>query len=364
MKTSSLLKLFASACVAAICLASCGGNTGSEEEQTSVFDVKVRLINVGAEGGRLSVDYSIKGAKEGNTADVTASDDWIHLGKAYSTTFSIDVDKNESGEDRTGKVSMTCPGVQPLTLVISQSKEGSTSPTYNKFKIEVSEITTSSARVVITPVDAAETYLYSIVSKADYDKFSSPEKYIQRRVEQIKDLCAVYGVSPASFLTKGSFDTATLEAGRKTTIFDNTTYYAAAFDLSFDAKGNASYSGKIDLCEFHSKKATPVNMSFSLNMSGTHLNVSSTSASDTWICDALTKESWDEFASPEEVAHTYISQMTQYGSLTLYSGSQSVNVANSLSEKGKEYVAFAVGYRQSDTDGGLTTEVKYITFKY
>lgn len=105
-------------------------------------------------------------------------------------------------------------------------------------------------------------------------------------------------------------------------------------------------------------------MTLSLSVSGTHLNVTSSSSGDTWICDVVSKDAWDEFSLPEDAAHTYISTMTQYGALTLYKGSQSVDVSGSLTERGKEYVAFAVGYRQSDTDGGLTTEVEYITFKY
>lgn len=368
MKIPSLLRLTALACAAAIVFAACGGNAEDNEEPTSTFDVKVKLLSIGSEGGKLAVDYSIKGSKEGNTAEVSTDKDWIHLGKTYSTTFSFNVDKNETGEDRTGEIKMTCKGVQPLTLVVSQGKEGSSSQAYNKFKIEVSEITTSSARVVITPVNAAETYLYSIVSKADYDKCSDDVDYIKKRIDQIKELSAVSGAKPASFLNSGNFDTSKLTSANKQTVYDNTVFYAVAFDLAFDDKGTPSYSGKLDKVEFRTKKATPVNMTLTLNMSGTYLNVSSSSSSDTWICDVTTKESWDELPTPEDVAHTYVNTMLQYsavtGGLTLYKGNQSVNVENSLTEKGKEYVAFAVGYRQSDTDGGLTTEVKYITFKY
>ena len=32
--------------------------------------------------------------------------------------------------------------------------------------------------------------------------------------------------------------------------------------------------------------------------------------------------------------------------------------------KGEKYVAYAVGYRDSATDGGLTTDVKFIEFTY
>ena len=369
MKISSIFRLIASAFVSAACLVSCGGSgSGGDEEPTSTFDVKNRLVSVTSEGGNISVDYGIKGPKEGNTAELSTDADWIHLGKVYSTTFSFTADKNDSDSDRTGEIKMTCTGVQPLTLVVSQGKKGSASPTYNKFKIEVSEITTSSARVVITPVDAAETYLYSIVSKADYDKCSDDVDYIKKRIDQIKELSAMSGAKPAAFLNSGNFDTSKQTSSNQQTVYDNTIFYAVAFDLAFDDKGTPSYSGKLDKVEFRTKKATPVNMTFTLNMSGTYLNVTPSLSSETWICDVTTKESWDELPTPEDVAHTYVNTMLQYsawtGGLTIYKGNQSVNVESSLDEKGKEYVAYAVGYRQSDTDGGLTTEVKHITFKY
>ena len=369
MKISSLFRLIASALISVACLVSCGGSgSGGDEEPTSTFDVKNRLVSVTSEGGKVSVDYGIKGPKEGNTAEVSTDADWIHLGKVYSTTFSFEVDVNDSDSDRTGEIKMTCTGVQPLTLVVSQGKEGSSSQAYNKFKIEVSEITTSTARVVITPVNAAESYLYSIVSKYDYDKCSDDVDYIKKRIDQVKELCASKGVKPASFLTSGNFDSSKYTSADKQTVYDNTVFYAVAFDLAFDDKGTPSYSGKLDKVEFRTKKATPVSMAFTLNMSGTHLNVTSSSSGDTWICDVLSKESWDELPTPEDVAHTYINMAYQYsaltGGLTVYKGNQSIDFKDALDEKGKEYVAYAVGYRQSDTDGGLTTEVKYITFKY
>lgn len=365
-KTSSLTAAVIALCLSCVCQVSCVSNALENDGPVSAFKVQGgRLISVGAEGGKLSVDYSIEGAKEGNTAVVSSKEDWIQVSKVYSTTFSIVVDKNESGADRVGEISMTCDGVQPLNIVVSQSKAGSSAPTYNKFKIEVSEITTSSARIVITPVNAGESYLYSLVSKSDYDKFGGAEKYIEKRVGQIKDYSAIYGIKPEFFLTKGNFDTAGLEPEQQPDILDNTDYYVTAFDLAFDEKGNASYSGKIDLCAFRSKQATPSDMTLSLNVSGTYLNVKSTSSSDTWICDVMSEEAWAEFSAPEEAAHTYVSTMMTYqGGVYLYKGSQSIDISDSLDEKGKEYVAFAVGYRQSDSDGGLTTEVTHIKFKY
>lgn len=365
-KTSYVLGILASLCLSCVCQVSCVNDAIEDDKPASTFNVKGgRLLNVDSEGGRIAVDYSIVGVKEGNVASVSTKENWIHIGKVYSTTFSIVVDRNDTGSDRLGEISMNSDGVQPLNIVVSQSKKGSSAPTYNKFKIEVSEITTSSARIVITPVNAAETYLYSLVSKSDYEKFDGAEKYIEKRVGQIKDYSAIYGIKPESFLTKGNFDTARLESNQQSNILDNTEYYVTAFDLAFDDKGNASYSGKIDLYAFRSKKATPSDMTLSLNVSGTYLNVKSTSSSDTWICDVMSVDAWEEFSVPEDAAHTYVSTMMTYqGGVYLYKGSQSIDISDSLDEKGKEYVAFAVGYRQSDTDGGLTTEVAHVKFKY
>ena len=74
--------------------------------------------------------------------------------------------------------------------------------------------------------------------------------YIKKRIDQIKELSAMSGAKPAAFLNSGNFDTSKQTSSNQQTVYDNTIFYAVAFDLAFDDKGTPSYSGKLDKVEF------------------------------------------------------------------------------------------------------------------
>lgn len=331
---------------------------GEDESYDSSFVLSEKLIAVGVEGGDFSVEYRIEGPREGNVASVAAGESWIHIGKVYNSTFSFSVDKNDSDDDRTGTIVLSSDGTRPVTIHVSQSKLSSGNPIYHRFAIDVTDITTSSATIKITPVDAAVKYLYTVVSKSDYEAYGA-KKYIEARINQVLETSAIYGTPLDSFLSSGVF------VNNNTSLSDNTTYYVAVFDLSFSQDGTPSYSGEIELREFTTEKATQVNMKFQLSMVGTMLGVTP-SSNETYICDVTTKEIWDSYASPADLAKDYIATMKAYGYLEafLYKGVKSIDFSDIMTVRGQEYAAYAVGYRLAATDSGLTTDVEYIIFTY
>lgn len=348
--------------LAAGMFSSCQKGGGDDAYSSSFVINGERILNFDVNGGRLSVDYSIEGPKEGNKAVVSTDADWIHIGNVYNTSFSFTVDRNDSGADRSGEITLNCDGTRPLTLHVMQSREKSDNPVFSKFDIRVSEVTTSTARVQVFPVDASATYFYSIVSKSDYESYGA-EKYIERRVEQIRELTVISGAKPEAFLNKGTFDTAALPVEQAPSFLDDTDYYVTVFDLMFDDSGKASYSGFVELREFRSRKATPVNMTFRLSMTGTMLTVVPSSSSYTYIYDIVSKEIWDEYGTPAELARDYVATMKSYGRLDqyIYTGVKSEDFTSTV-DKGGDFVAYAVGYRNSASDSGITTEVNFIEF--
>ncbi|MCM1503154.1 MAG: hypothetical protein NC115_10905 [Bacteroidales bacterium] len=352
-------------CVCASIFQSCDKLGTDDEAYDSTFVVESeRIVNVDVNGGKITVNYSIDGPKEGNKASVSTNRQWIHVGSVYNTAFSFTVDPNDEGEDRNGEITMTCSGTKPVTLHIIQGKEKSEAPVFSKFDIRVSDVTTSTARVQIIPVDAAVSYFYSIVSKADYDAYGA-ERYIERRIEQIREFAAISGGRLDSFLNRGTFDTAALPASQAPSLLDDTDYYVAVFDLAFDAQGKASYSGFVELKEFRSGKATPVDMSFTLAMSGNVLTVKPSSSSYTYICDMTSKAIWDSYASPVDIARDFVATMKSYGRLDQYiwSGVKSEDFSSTI-DKGGDFVAYAVGYRNAASDSGITTEVCFKEFSF
>ena len=339
-------------------LVACAKEQPGKEAYDSSFVLDSRLFNVDAKGGAFSMNYSIEGPREGNKAEVSTNVSWIRIGKVYNSEFNFTIELNTTGKDRTGTISLSCKGTKSYTLHVSQSKETGGSQIYHRFAIDVSDVTTSSAKIRISPVDASIKYLYTVVSKKDYLEYGARE-YIKKRVEQVLETAAIYGTPLDSFLNSGEF------VNNNTSLADDTVYYVAVFDLSFSEKGDPTYSGEVELCEFRTAKASSVNMSFKLSMMGTILGVTPTSG-ESYICDVTTKEIWDSYDTPEELARDYISTMKAYGYLEtfLFSGIKSLDFSDTVTIKGEEYVAYAVGYRMSSVDSGLTTNVEYIIFKY
>ncbi len=343
-------------------MVSCKKEVSEEEEITSTFSVEKRLITINKDGGTFNIDYSISGPKEGNVAEVSSDSPWIKIGKVFNSTFSYTAQANDTEEDREATLTMTCRGVKPLKIIISQSREKEEKPIYSNYEILVSDIGTTTARFRVTPVDAAKTYLYDVVRKADFDALT-PTSYIETRIKQIKEMVAAYpGTTLSSFLSKGPVDTDNLD--NRPSLFDRTDYYVTAFDLSFDEKtGAATYSGNIDKASFKTLSAPQSKMNLRINQKGDFVTIT-TDTSDGYVCDVLSKDAWEEFTNPDDAAHLYISTVSQYNQLVIHSGTYQIDLESEELSRGVQYVAFAVGYSDSTTNGGLTTEVTYIEFTY
>ncbi len=352
--------------LSALCIAaSCTKPSSQEEVSDSTFVLKESIVKIGSEGGRVVCDYSISGPHEGCTAEVTSAEEWIGVSSVYSTEFTLKIGENATGKDRMGEVRLNCSGVEPLKLRVIQSAERSSEQIYSNYKITVSDITTSTCRIQVEPVNASKTYVYAVVRKADYDAMSETE-YIKARISQIEEMAASYAQSPSSFLSSGNVDTDRLEASLRPSFYDRTEYYVTAFDLAYDESAKEfSYSGKIDLVEFTSASAPASSMTFTLKQGGELLTVTASNSSESFVCDYMTKDAWDELGSPDYAAHTYIHYAKAYNQFTTYTGSRVINLSNEEDiTKGEKYVVYAVGYLSDDTRGGLTTEVAYLEFTY
>ena len=177
----------------------------------SSFVLGTNVVKVGLEGGDLWQKYRIEGPKEGRTASVTSASDWIRIKNVYSSEFCFSVAKNESGKDRIGEIQLACEGTESLRLRVIQSGSTGGESVFKNFLLTVDGITTSTCRIQVKPVDAAKTYVYAVVRKAEYDK-ETAKTYIESRIKQVKEMAALNCQSPALYLSCGSVDTNTLPA--------------------------------------------------------------------------------------------------------------------------------------------------------
>lgn len=347
-------------------LISCGKeNTGGEENYDSSFVLDESILKTDVLGGRFICEYGISGPQEGRTADVESKADWIEVTSVFSSEFSLRIAENTTGKDRTGEIRLSCDKVKPVKISVIQSGKKSEDPIFKNYRIEVSGITTTSCRIGIVPVNASKTYSWGIVRKSDYDGMTA-EECIKTRIEQIKQYAAMYGMSPAAFLQSGNLDTDKLNEDQRPSVYDRTDYYVTAFDLAYDESTKAfSYSGDIDVLEFKSASAPVSSMTLTIKQNGDLITISSSSSSETFVCDYMKKAYWDELESPDYAAHIYISTMLSYNMLELRKGSCVIDLSSDEDmKKGDKYVVYAAGYRSGTADSGLTTEVWYLEFTY
>ncbi len=338
-------------------------NGGAEENYDSSFVIEGNVLKAGIDGGSFTCEYRISGPQEGRKASVEPSADWIEVGSVFASELSIRVAQNNTGKDRTGEVRLSCDKVKPVKISIIQSGSKSDDPIYKNYRITVSDITTTSCRIEIVPVNAAKTYSWAIVRKTDYDG-GVPENCIKARIDEIEGNAAKYGTSPSAGLQSGNLDTDKLT--QKYSLYDRTDYYVIAFDLAYDESAKTfSYSGDIDLVEFRSASAPASSMTLTIRQNGDLLTVSSSSSTDTFVCHYMKKAYWDELDSPDYAAHIYVSTMQSFSALELQKGSCVIDLSEDKDMvRGEKYVVFAVGYHSGTSDSGLTTEVKYLEFTY
>ena len=104
----------------ALLLASCTEIGEESQPTTPKLSVDIEgIIKVGAEGGDITINYSISNPVEGLELEVTTDEDWIgNITIAESVTLYVDV--NNSSEQRVGMITL-CYGTEHVTLALEQS---------------------------------------------------------------------------------------------------------------------------------------------------------------------------------------------------------------------------------------------------
>lgn len=362
MKSNTFFRILGAAIVLLLAL-SCGEEKEETPAADSSFSVESGIINVGVSGGTVSIGYSIEGPKEGSTAEVGTEATWLKIGAVASDSFELIAEANGSGKDRTGKVTLSCEGTETLTLHVLQSKESDAVPVYSKFEISVSNEKTYSADVEITPVDPAAYYYTNIVTKAQYETYGA-DGIVSALANQVAYMASMIGDNdPHLLLYRGYYNTAT-DLENELDLNDNSEYYVVAFSMDFDDAGNVLTDSKGEFYKFRTRRASQVDMTFDISVTSSTVEVTP-SADYTYICGVVSKAGWEEYADPTDLAREYISIAKSYDMLdTIICSGKSVFNLSEQVEKAGDYVFYAVGYRSTGEDRGLTTEIRYVPFTY
>lgn len=338
-------------------------NDSREAVDPSVFSVRSSLLTIGADGGLLEVAYSVKGAAEGIVAEAVPMESWIELDGADAAKITLKVSANDTGADRMGSVVLSGDNVRNLTLHISQSKVSDSEPVYNNFSFEVSDITSSSLELEVTPVNPSGYYYTNLLTEAVYSTFTGTG-LIEAYVQSMLEAAAVYDADPRNFLFRGYLNT--VEAGSDLDLRDDTDYRIFAFELDFDEERNPEYNGRIESVKIRTARATQVPMSFEFERgSGAVVHVTPSTDSYSYVCGIASREQWNEYTDKKDAARDFVDIAKQYNMLneSLYYGERDVDFMYLVEEPGT-YVVYAVGYRNSESDRGITTDICYEEFTF
>ena len=227
------------------------------------------------------------------------------------------------------------------------------------FAINVSNITATSATVMVTPSNQ-ETYYFDVLEQAVVNNYDNLADFAVAYIDYLKEYSANYGYTIADVLSSGN-DQYTFSG-----LNASTNYYA--FAVGVDANGTVTSDVAIEsfttLSNGIGGGSVVSKNTFEVNVT----NISSNSAtisvvpsnSDTYYFDLVEKEVYTQFTDGQEFAAAYIAYLKEYYESYGYtvaellsSGEDSWTYEGDL-DPSTNYVAFAVGV---STEGSVTTNI-------
>ena len=232
------------------------------------------------------------------------------------------------------------------------------------FTIQLSNITSTSVKMEVTPSNNTDTYFFDVVETRVLGHYSSPEAFVADYISQLKAVYEEYGIALGEILSQGP-DSWEYQEGN---LNPNTDYYAFAFGVT--AEGVVT--SEITMVPFKTLEPTlagPSDNELSISVTqvtATGALVSVTpSNTDTYFFAVIEKSAIDEFGAPIDFALDYIVKLKKtceaYGYTladVLSSGPDNMSYDGFLSPN-TEYYAFAFG---ATANCAITTGVVTVPF--
>ena len=173
------------------------------------------------------------------------------------------------------------------------------------FTIQLSNITSSSVYMAVTPSNNTDTYFFDVVPQYVMAHYDTPEAFATDYVSQLISLYEEYDLVFADALSKGA-DAWQYEQGN---LEINTEYYAIAFGVTPEG----TITTKVTMESFKTLEPTPAAPSDNvltvdvsqITATGALISVETTN-NDTYYFDVIEKSAIDEYGSPLDFALEYI----------------------------------------------------------
>lgn len=217
-----------------------------EDKLASRLILDSDTVNVSGTGGAAEIGYTIENPAEGQSVKALSGESWItDIDESTEGVIRFNVAQNLTEETREAAVEVSYGSVKTYFTVI-QSDE---IPVEGDFAIEALSVNDFEIKCSITPKDGNVSYLYGLIDRETYNRFSSNEFFWDYVIENTPDFAskAVSGnTAEASFdHLEPSTDYVIYSAGigsdgdnsTEVSIFRFTTGEPVSFELSQEVDG-------------------------------------------------------------------------------------------------------------------------------
>ena len=178
-----------------------------EPELSPELTINPPVVEATAEGGTLSVSYTIKNPAEGAMLTAKCEASWIADIHHSDTEIIFTVLPNDKEESRNTVVSVDYAGISPapsFTVNQASASDEPNEPDFTKdmFSVEVTDITQMTANVIIIPEDPEITYFGFQKLFENFDENLTDDEIFENDIAWLKTWADAYGVSLKTLLKK------------------------------------------------------------------------------------------------------------------------------------------------------------------
>lgn len=218
---------FAAAMVAALSIA-----CRKIEENQSIQPVihVLSVSEIGSEETSGTIEYSVENSVAGKSISAECAEEWLSgLQETEEGVISFSVSANISGETRTAVVVLSYPGAEDVVAEVSQPGKFAEDPDAD-FVLEVSNVTSFTADVKVTPADDEMTYLLLTRPKQEFDQAGSDDAVIKMDIDVFTSYAESQGLPLELFLDAVMLRTGVTE-GVMDTFLPDSEYYVYVYGI-------------------------------------------------------------------------------------------------------------------------------------
>lgn len=337
-------------------LSGCEGNSPEQGEPSIILEST--QIDVPAQGGTFSINYSIENPVEGGKLIVTPQYQWVYdLDISTTGVITFSVSESYLEESRSCKVELSYPGVYPNPIITVNQSEG----LEHSFTFNVQEVTHTTIKVDVLPLDKEQPYVMLLGYKDYIDEhgfMEDDEGLIESDLETFESFANAMGGDVASVMSAFMYEGDQI-GYTFTNVVPNTEYLLYAYGFDKETMSPTSEVSRVVIRTLEVEEYV-VDFEFDVQVSGADVNIDieALAYDGPFFFDILYADDLPEGSSEEEIKEVCSGVWEEWKNYHISYGFEISDVLNILAYKkeahwegslpyNEEYVVFAFAMNES-----------------